>query len=154
MIEDFKITEHFSFYELTDSMRYPELVPQNRIDAMAYQKQLKYLAGAHEEIRAVLGVPLDMSSGYRNPKLNKAVGGSPTSGHTRALCGDSVPRMDVKKAFDILLRNKDRLPSVKKVILESFGGAIWLHTEAKTEANRPQQFFTTSNGKIYTEIKA
>lgn len=154
MIDDFKITEHFGFYELTDSTRHPELVPQNRIDAMAYQKQLKYLACAHEEIRAVLGVALDMSSGYRNPKLNKVVGGSPTSGHTKALCGDSVPRMDVKKAFDILLKNKDKLPSVKKVILESFGGEIWLHTEAKTDANQPQQFFVTSNGKTYTEIKA
>ena len=153
MSEDFQITEHFSFYELTDSTRHTELVPQNRIDAMAYQKQLKYIAGAHEEIRAVLGVPLDMSSGYRNPKLNKAVGGSPTSGHTKALCGDSVPRMDVKKAFEILLKNKDKLPSVKKIILESFGGAIWLHTEAKTEVNQPQQFFTTTNGKTYTEIK-
>jgi len=152
MIDDFHITEHFRFYEMTDSTKHPELVPQNRIDAMAYQKQLKYMACAHEEIRAVLGVPLDMSSGYRNPKLNKAVGGGPTSGHTEGLCGDSVPRMDVKKAFEILLQNKDKLPSVKKVILESFGGAIWLHTEAKTEANQPQKFFTTNNGKTYKEV--
>jgi len=151
-MEDFKITEHFSFYELTDSKRHPELVPQNRVDAMAYQKQLKYTACAHEEIRAVLGVPLNMSSGYRNPRLNKIVGGSPTSGHTKGLCGDSIPRMDVKKAFEILLRNKDKLPSVKKVILENFGGDIWLHTEAKVEVNQPQKFYTTTNGKTYMEV--
>ena len=147
------MTEHFTFEELTNTSNV-ELLEANRESAKAFMKQLKYVAGTLEEIRAVLGVALDMSSGYRNPKLNKVVGGSPTSGHTKALCGDSVPRMDVKKAFDILLKNKDKLPSVKKVILESFGGGIWLHIETKTEANQPQQFFTTSNGKTYTEIKA
>ena len=145
------MTKNFTFNELTHTS-HSDLLEANRESAKGFMKQLKYVAGTLEEVRAVLGVPLRVTSGFRNNALNKAVG-SPTSGHTKALCGDSVPRMDVKKAFEILLRNKDKLPSVKKIILESFGGAIWLHTEAKTEANQPQQFFTTNNGKTYTEIK-
>ena len=37
--------------------------------------------------------------------------------------------------------------------MEKIGGGEWLHIETKTEANQLTQFFTTTNGKTYTEIK-
>ena len=155
MIEDYKITEHFTFYEMTDSKKHPELVEENRIYAQGYSKQLRYTCGTMEEIRAVLGVPCDPTSGIRCPKLNKAVGGSATSGHPKGLCCDFIPiGMEVKEAFTKIQANKHLCPSLKKCIFESFGGTIWLHIETKTEANQPQQFFTTNNGKTYTEVKA
>ena len=150
-----RLTEHFTFDEMTDSENHPELVPQNRKDALGYMKQLKYITGTLEEIRAVLGVPMTITSGYRNGTLNKAVGGSPTSGHTKGLCADFKPiGLEISHAFDMIQANKSKCPSLKKCIYESIGEAKWLHVETKTEANQPQQFFTTNNGKIYTEIKA
>lgn len=148
---DFKITENFTFFELTDSTRYPELVAQNRLDAMSYQKQLKYLAGAWEEVRSLLKVAIDISSGYRNPTLNRKVG-SRALGHTTGLCGDGIPRMDVAEAFKIIMVNRHLLPSVRKVIFETIKGDKWLHIEAKTEAGQPQDFYTTLDGKTYTRI--
>ena len=148
------MTEHFTFNELTHTS-HADLLEANRESAKGYMKQLKYIACTLEEIREVLGVPLKITSGFRNGALNKAVGGSPTSGHTKGLCADFKPiGLEISHAFDIIQANKHRCPSLKKCIYESIGGAKWLHVETKTEANQPQQFFTTSNGKTYTEIKA
>ena len=148
------MSEHFSFMELTDSTSYPELVGQNMIDARGYEKQLKYTAYTLEEIRRVLGVPMKITSGFRNGALNKAVGGSPTSGHAKGLCADFIPiGMEVLEAYALIMDNKDKCPSLKKCIFESIKGARWLHIETKTEANQPTQFYTTTNGKNYIEDK-
>ena len=148
-----KLSEHFSFDELTHTSKY-ELLEANRQSAKAFMKQLKYVVGTLEEIREVLEVPLRVTSGFRNNALNKAVGGSPTSGHTKGLCADFIPiGMDVIEAFTIIQTNRDKCPSLKKCIYESVYGSEWLHIETKTEVNQPQQFFTTTNGKSYTEIK-
>ena len=148
------MTKHFTFEELTNTSNV-ELLEANRESAKAFMKQLKYVAGTLEEIRAVLGVPLRVTSGFRNNALNKAVGGSATSGHTKGLCADFIPiGMDVNDAFAMIQNSRDKCPSLKKCIYESVNGSKWLHIETKTEANQPQQFFVTSNGKTYTEIKA
>ena len=148
------MSEHFSFLELTDSQSHPDLVNRNMADARSFEKQLKYTASTLEEIRAILGVPMKITSGFRNVALNKAVGGSPTSGHAKGLCADFIPiGMDVNDAFELIQFNKDKCPSLKKCIYESVRGSKWLHIETKIEANQPTQFFTTSNVKTYTEVK-
>ena len=149
-----KLTEHFTFEELINTS-HRELIESNRENAKAFMKQLKYVAGTLEEIRAVLGVPLRVTSGFRSSQLNRLVGGSPTSGHTKGLCADVIPLgVDVVEAQKKIIANKDKCPSLKKCILEMVKGSEWLHVEAKTEANQPTQFFATTNGKTYTEIKA
>jgi len=149
------MSEHFSFEELTDSLSYPYLVAQNMVDARGYEKQLKYTAYTLEEIRRVLDVPMKVTSGFRNTALNKAVGGSPTSGHTKGLCADFKPiGMSVEDAYELIKFNKNKCPSLKKCIFESIRGAKWLHIETKVEASQATQFFTTTNGRSYIEDKA
>ena len=149
-----QLTEHFSFEELVNTS-HDELLESNIAIAESYMKQLKYVAGTLEELRAVLGVPLKVTSGFRSPQLNKLVGGSPTSGHTKGLCADVIPLgVNVVEAQKKIIANKDKCPSLKKCILEIVKGSEWLHIETKTEANQPTQFFATTNGKTYTEIKA
>lgn len=146
------MSEHFTFDELT-STSHNELLEANRESAKAFMKQLKYVAAALEEIRAVLGVPMKITSGFRNPALNKAVGGSPTSGHTKGLCADFKPiGMEIKEAFRLIKENKHLCPSLKKCIYENIKGAQWLHIEAKTEAGQLTQFYTTTTGKKYDEV--
>ena len=149
-----QLTDHFTFEELTNT-GHTELEAQNRASAEAFMKQLRYTAGTLEEVRAVLGVPLRVTSGFRNNSLNKLVGGSPTSGHTKGLCADIVPvGMDVTDAQKKIMQNKDKCPSLKKCILEMVKSSEWLHIETKTEKEQPQQFFVTTNGRTYTEIKS
>jgi len=147
-----KLTEHFSFEELVNTS-HAELATQNAKDALGYMKQLKYIASTLEEIRAVLGVPLRVTSGFRNNALNKLVGGSPTSGHTKGLCADIEPiGMEVLEAQKLIIANKDKCPSLKKCIVEIVRSKEWLHIETKTEKFQPTQFFVTTNGKTYTEV--
>ena len=151
-MEDFKLSEHFSFFELTNSS-YSDLVATNRIDALKVQKNLKYTAGALEEIRSLLGSPLTVTSGFRNNALNSKVGGSKTSKHRDGLCADIQPaNMSVSEAFNIIKKNQDKLHSVRKVIIEGVSKRTWLHVQAKVLATEPIELFSTSDGKTYEKV--
>ncbi|MDP1873625.1 D-Ala-D-Ala carboxypeptidase family metallohydrolase [Phenylobacterium sp.] len=52
--------------------------------------RLKNTAKGLEKVRAVLGKPILISSGYRSPALNKAVGGSATSDHMNGDAADFI----------------------------------------------------------------
>jgi zinc D-Ala-D-Ala carboxypeptidase len=65
---------------------------------------LKLLAAGLERVQLLLGHPLDISSGYRCPALNAAVGGSTTSQHVQGLAADFVcpgfgPPLDIAHAI-------------------------------------------------------
>jgi hypothetical protein len=49
---------------------------------------LRLLARGLDRVRRLLGYPLDISSGYRCPELNAAVGGVPHSQHAQGLAVD------------------------------------------------------------------
>lgn len=149
-----KLTTHFTFEELTDSASYPHLVPKNRELAKQFEKRLRYVAGTLEEIRAVLGCRVHVNSGYRFAELNKAVGGSINSKHMFALCADIVPLdgLTVKEAFDLLIANKDKLPSLRKCIIEGVNGKVWLHIQTKLEAKEPTDFLTTNDGVNFEKV--
>jgi hypothetical protein len=147
-----KLSDNFSFDELTVTSN-ESLQKSNRTSAIGYTKQLKYTAGALEEIRAVLGVPMTVTSGFRMPILNKAVGGSATSKHTQGLCADFQPvGITVKEAFDKIVANKDKLLSVRKAIIEGVKGKQWIHVQAKTLAADPTEFFATNDGRNFTKV--
>ena len=147
-----KLSEHFSFEELTVTS-HASLQKSNRLSAEPFKKNLTYTAGALEEIRAVLNVPMTITSGFRIPSLNSAVGGSKTSKHTQGLCADFQPiGITVKEAFDLITANKDKLHSVRKAIIEGVQGKNWIHVQSKVLANEPTQFFSTNDGKNFTEV--
>lgn len=55
-------------------------------------ENLKYVANQLENIRGPVlgGRPIIVSSGFRCPKLNDAVGGSPNSAHLKGLAADFI----------------------------------------------------------------
>ena len=53
-------------------------------------RNLLRLARGLDRVRRVLGRPLEISSGYRSPALNREVGGSPRSRHQAGLAADFV----------------------------------------------------------------
>ena len=74
-----------------DDLVYSETAEQNGIDNTPppeIVENLKRLAAGLEAVRALLGGPLEISSGYRCAALNQAVGGSSTSQHLHGLAVD------------------------------------------------------------------
>jgi hypothetical protein len=87
------LSPHFSLDELLFSDTATRLGLTNRPDPEALEN-LTRLAATLEQVRIALGgVPLAISSGYRSPALNQAVGGAPHSAHLRGLAVDfTAPR--------------------------------------------------------------
>jgi hypothetical protein len=56
----------------------------------AIVENLRQLAAGLEQAQEVLGHPLEISSGYRSPELNVAIGGAEKSQHCLGLAADFV----------------------------------------------------------------
>jgi zinc D-Ala-D-Ala carboxypeptidase len=84
-----QLTAHFSLEELTFSSTAQRLGIDNTPDAEAVQRLMVCAMGL-EKIRALLGAPLHIDSGYRCPALNKAVGGVAKSAHVDGYAADFI----------------------------------------------------------------
>lgn len=82
-----KLTAHFDLDEFTISQEAARKGIDNTPSADVVEN-LYILAVALEEIRERLGQPIVISSGYRSPDLNAAVGGVPNSAHVLGFAAD------------------------------------------------------------------
>ena len=82
-----KLSPNFSLEELTRTSTGLENIPGPvelaRLQALAH--------GLLEPVRAILGVPLRVTSAYRSPGVNLAVRGSSSSAHLTGDAADFVP---------------------------------------------------------------
>ncbi len=82
-----QLTENFCLTQLTAS----ETATREGIDNAPppdILDNLARLAAGLEAVQALLGEPIEISSGYRCPDLNRAIGGSPTSQHVLGMAAD------------------------------------------------------------------
>ena len=81
-----------------------------------------------DPIREDWGSPIMVSSGYRCPVLNKAVGGAKTSGHQYGYCADLQVKGDLRK-FSHFVKDWMMMHNMKwdELIWEKSGGVTWLH---------------------------
>lgn len=140
-------SRYFSFEELTNSATHSSLVSQNRLDASKYMLAGKRLSKLLESIRHILGdSPLKVTSGFRNSKLNKAVGSkSLNSKHTVFEAADIVPQgMTIKEAFSaLIMAHKGGLfPDLRKVLQEG----TWIHVEVSMSVGDYRGFFVSKDG--------
>ena len=104
-MKDFKISEHFKFYELTKSKDHPELVLENRKHFAAepflsrlIQSSEYLLEAIRDEINSdeylhkfkVSKIPLMVLNGGRSPELNSVVGGAIASQHLFSRLNDGA----------------------------------------------------------------
>lgn len=82
-----QLSEHFSLAELTISAKAKELTLDN-IPKGIQLENLKYTANKMEEIRNLLGHPIKVTSGYRSPAVNKAIGSK--AKHSQHMEGQAV----------------------------------------------------------------
>lgn len=83
-----QLTKNFTLGELTRSATAGRLGLNNTPDERATTNLRQSARGLWQPVRDILGVPMVVSSGYRNPTLNRAIGGSTTSAHCYGLAID------------------------------------------------------------------
>lgn len=77
-----------------------------------------------EPVRALLGVPLHVDSGFRCVTLNEKVGGASTSAHLRGDAIDFIPvGLDLMAAFDAIRRT----PLPFDQLIQECGPTGWIH---------------------------
>ncbi|MCA0247698.1 MAG: DUF882 domain-containing protein [Proteobacteria bacterium] len=82
-----KLTPHFTLAELTHSQTAARLGIDNT-PAPEMVDALRKTAELLERVRALLGKPILVSSGYRSPLVNRAVGGAAQSAHMLGCAAD------------------------------------------------------------------
>lgn len=91
-----------------------------------------------DPIREAWGAPLTVNSGFRCPQLNKAVGGVPTSQHTKGEAADITAGSPEKnrKLFDKIAKMQ-QAGKIQFDQLIDESGYTWVHVSYA--ANRPQR---------------
>jgi zinc D-Ala-D-Ala carboxypeptidase len=82
-----QLTLHFALEEFTLSSTALALGIENK-PTPTHLKNLRELASQLEDVRALFDKVIEITSGYRNPKINAAVGGVPDSAHALGLAAD------------------------------------------------------------------
>ena len=141
-----KLSEHFTLEELTFSATAQRKQIDNKPPAEVLDN-MKRLAAGLEEVRAALGnKPMRINSGYRSPKLNRAVGGARLSAHMAGYAADFVCP-DFGSPLKIVKALAATGIQFDKLIQEG----TWVHISFAPEARR--QMLTAHfgpNGTSYT----
>lgn len=84
-----RLSEHFWLDELLVSSTADEHGISNEPERAHLENMRRYLAPGLEQVRALIGgKPIVVLSAYRNPEVNRLVGGTPTSAHPLGLAAD------------------------------------------------------------------
>lgn len=131
-----QLTEHFTLNEFVRS----ETATNKHIDNTPSQEVVDNLRAlcrnVLEPARVAFGSPIYITSGYRCPALNKAVGGKPTSQHLRGEAADLQVRgvKNLRKLYNAI---KDH-GVFDQLLYESNGMTKWIHVSYTSYGNRRQ----------------
>lgn len=125
------LTPHFTLAELTASSTARRLGLDNTPSAEAVMR-LQGLAAMLERVRAHLGAPIIVTSGYRNQAVNRAVGGVATSDHTQGRAADIVaPAYGTPLQIARSLAPLVSVLGIGQLIYEHVGGKAWVHVSTR-----------------------
>ena len=141
---------HFTLQELTTSSTAAQLRIDNTPTA-AVRAHLTETITLLESIRAEwgkyceeynLGTPaIRVSSGYRSPVLNKAVGGVKTSAHVAGYAADLVPVNGMQDEFERFMSEvfSKKGYAYDQIIVEKSKTSRWVHVGYKSPDGRQRR---------------
>ena len=143
-----KLSSHFTLAELTasntakrlglDNTPAPELLPR-----------LIMLAEMLERIRSTVNAPVIITSGYRAPAVNRAVGGVTSSDHTQGHAADIVaPGFGTAEQLARLLAPLVSTLGVGQLILEGISGKRWVHVSTHSPERAINRVLTITDAGI------
>lgn len=148
-----KLTPHFTLAELTASNTARRLGLDNAPDAEA-QARLIATAEMLERVRATLCVPIIITSGYRSPAVNRAVGGVTSSDHSRGQAADIVaPAFGTPYRIAKTLAPLIGVLGIGQVILEGVRGKQWVHLSTRIPDKIVNRVITITDAGVRVGIQ-
>lgn len=141
-----QLTEHFTLEEFTDSQTAARKgIPNVPPVGSPERANLQRTAETMEEVRTLLGdKPILVSSGYRSPAVNAAVGGSKSSAHMSGLAVDfSCPGFGTPRQICKALEPHMRKLTIDQLIHEFDS---WVHLGLTGGAPRHQALTIDTKG--------
>ena len=118
-----KLSKHFTLAEMTVSQTASRRGIRNRPGPQQIEALKLLCVKVLEPVREHFDRPVIVSSGYRSPKLNKAIGGSSTSQHCKGQAADfTVPGVSNYE----LCKWMERKLNYDQLIYE-YGESGWIH---------------------------
>ena len=139
--------KYFTVSELTRSATAKSLGIDNTPTPAIRAKLETLITECLDPIRRIYGRPVIVSSGYRCPELNKAVGGSSTSQHMLGEAADLVPATGGSLAG--IFRAAVQFGNYDQLIIEQSGSSRWVHVSYGPRNRRT--ILAYRNGR-YTDI--
>lgn len=121
--------KYFTISELSRSATAKKLGIDNTPSEQIKNNLTLFIETVLDPIRKDWGEAITVSSGYRCPQLNKAVGGAKTSGHQYGFCADLQVKGDKLRKFADFVYQWfiDYDMAFDEILYESSGGVTWLH---------------------------
>ena len=148
-----QLTKHFTLAELTASTTAQRLGLNNTAPPEIVPR-LTLTAEMLERIRATLGVPVIVTSGYRAPAVNRAVGGVTSSDHTQGHAADIVaPGYGTATQIARTLAPLVSVLSIGQLILEGVKGKQWVHVSTRVPDKPANRVITITDKGVQLGIQ-
>lgn len=143
-----KLGKYFSLSEMTKSQTAIRKGINNTPDQEVIANLKALVENVLDDVREHFKKPVVINSGYRSPKLNKAIGGSRTSQHCNGQAADiEIPGVSNLEIAEYI---RDNL-NFDQLILENYDpvdpSSGWVHVSFVKNPNRGQTL--TFDGKKY-----
>lgn len=139
--------QYFTINELTRSATASGQGIDNTPTPEIRAKLETLITGCLDPIRRIYGKPIIVTSGYRSPELNAAVGGVANSQHTKGEAADLVPASGGSLAG--IFRAAVQFGNYDQLIIEQKGNSKWVHVSYTGTPRR--RILAYKNGR-YTDI--
>lgn len=144
-----RITEHFSLSEFVESDTARRRKIDNNPSASVILKLIHLCTNVLEPLRVKFGAPITVTSGYRCPELNKAVGGAADSQHMRGEAADIKAKSpsDTMRLFHLIRESG----YFDQVICEEYdphtNTCAWVHVSVKMDGVNRQRALIKYRGR-------
>lgn len=147
-----KLSTHFTLSELTASATAQRLGLDNT-PAPELLPRLIMLAEMLERIRSKIGYPVTVTSGYRAPRVNTAVGGVTSSDHAQGHAADIVaPQFGTPEQLARLLAPQVSELGIGQLILEGVKGKRWVHVSTHSPERAVNRILTITDAGLSVGI--
>lgn len=149
-----QLSPHFSLAELTASTTAKKLGLSNTPPDELVPR-LVLTAEMLERIRTELGAPIVVTSGYRGPEVNEAVGGVTSSDHTQGHAADiRCPGFGTPYEMAVHLVPLLSVLGIGQIIYEMpAGGTPWLHVSTRTPDKAANRVLTYDGRRYQVGIQ-